>query len=73
MFFEALIRTGGKRYWDYGNGECATPLEAITKLVEKIKENWKTDNWEGWRNKHLYQVPVNEVISGNQNELRQVY
>lgn len=73
MFFEALIRTAGKRYWDYGNGECASPLEATVKMIATIKSNWKTDNWLGWRNKHLYQLPVNEVLSGNMSAIREIY
>lgn len=62
MFFEALCRIGFKRFYDEGKGECSTKAEAIQATIDTIKQNWNTANWEGWRWKELYQVPIHEIF-----------
>lgn len=73
MFFEAVCRVGFIRFYKDGKGECATKTEAVSKTMDLIKDNWNSSNWEEWRWKYLYNVPVHETMFTNIVPLRMLY
>jgi len=73
MFFEAFCRVGMKRWYDMGKGEFSKPADAVQRAFEHLKQKWTNDNWEGWRWKYAYTVPVNNTLNANLLQLRQLY
>ena len=73
MFFEAVVRVALKRYYDEGRGDAETRVEAVRMALDTIKKNVTESQWEDWRWKNLYQVPIDNTLSANISKIQDLY
>ena len=72
-FIEAISRVAFKRFYNDKQGEAEDRVEAMQMCVDKMKKSWSTQNWEEWRWKYLYNVPVHETLYANYSHLTKLH
>lgn len=71
-FLEILVRLSLNKFKDTGVEKQASG--AVAKLIKQCVLKFdKSDEWQEFRDKHLWTVPVNDLMEANLEGLRKVY
>ena len=67
-----LVRISNAKYRE--PGVVKTYSEALEMLItEKIIPNYTVDPWQGFRNKELWTIEVNDLLEANLESLKKVF
>ena len=71
-WFEVLIRIANEKYKRYGEADTFT--KALDMLVQENVIPYRNDDeWQGFRDKHLWCMDVNDVYEANLETLKKIY